>query len=139
MALAVASSLSSTTVLLPRNPTQKPFCTGCGIGLSKGDYQKLIDQIDTSIDYNVPFDSKSAKLSGINTNSDGTPALACSLEDKHGDGTNDAGTISGSLLQSSLNALNQKVKEDQPACISLDGTYQYDLGAGANCAGDGGP
>lgn len=141
---AIASSLSSSataSVLLPRNPTQSPTCSGCGIGLSQSDYQKLIDQLDTSIQfqYDIPWDSKSANLAGVNTNSDGTPAIEVMFEDKDGEGVSDGGTISGAQLASSLNDLNKKVTDLQPSCISLDGTYLYGFGGGGNCAGEGGP
>ena len=50
-------------------------------------------------------------------------------------------TIAGALMQSSLNALNQKVNSNQVACNSMDGTYAYAyfLGSGDSYAGAGGP
>ena len=67
----------------------------------------------------------------MNANSDGTPAIEVMFEDKDGDGTSDAGTISGAQLASSLNDLNKKVTDLQTSCISLDGMYFYSFGGGA--------
>ena len=65
------------------------------IGLSQFHYQDLINQINT-ITYNFPFDSKTADFSGINANSDGTPAIEVDVADSKS-GTMNAVTIAGAL------------------------------------------
>lgn len=141
--LPLANPLPATegaNLLLPRQekgPTQAPKCTGCGIGLSKENYQELVDQIDTKRRYDIPFDSTQHNFKGQTTLSDGYDSISVTFEDTDtGSADSDIkGTIGGGLLKDELQKLIDKVEQSKRTCLSLDGQYFFSLGAGANCAG----
>ena len=136
--LLLTTTLSLAQPLLhPRdgNPVNSPFCTGRGIGLSQADYLVLINQIDITATYDVPWDSTSLS-SGRTTVANGETSMNVGMEDSNGDGTEDKGTITGLTLQYQLGLLNNQVNENQPACYSADGTYTYWLGAPISEGGD---
>ena len=134
-------SMNSNPLSRRANSVQAPLCNGCGIANTQSTNKKMLALIDTGKTYNVPWDSTMEGWSKDLAETSGTAAAACALQDKDGNAVKTAGTISGTALHAGLQALIdiETGDKDSTSCFSWDGTYQFDLGEGASCAGAGGP
>ena len=115
-------------------PVREPMCTGLGLGLTgHDDYLVLINQIDITATYDIPWDSGSL-ASGRTHLNNGDVSMSVTMQADSDTGvivgSTDKGTISGLTLQYQLGLLNNQVNENQVSCDSSDGTYAYWLGSG---------
>lgn len=124
--------LISPTIATPlhrRDPAEEPMCTGRGIGLRTQDYREMINQIDITIDYDVPWSSTSL-ASGRPRLPSGKESMYVLALNGEGGGSLEAKKITGLTLQYQLGFLNNLVNDNQAVCWSKDGSYTYDLGFG---------
>lgn len=124
-------------------PTQDPNCSGLGIGLNAAALQGLVNQIDTSKVYNIPWDSTQNGWTGPTTFA-GDPSMSCNFENSSGDGDiTTTGTIDGDLLQSSfqalINSMSPVLASGGAQCFSQNGQYQFWTGTSEGSPDTGGP
>lgn len=105
------------------------MCSVRGIGLGTQDYREMINQIDITIDYDVPWSSISL-ASGRTKLPNGEESKYVLALDGEGRGSLEAKKITGLTLQYQLGLLNNLVHDNQAVCWSKDGSYTYGLGFG---------
>jgi len=107
--LLTSALLASTAFAFPAqkrdgNAIQDPTCTGRGSGYFQPDNLILINQIDITKNYDIPWDSTSLST-GRTRLSAGEPTMNVGMETPDGGSNLDRGTITGLTLQYQLGLL----------------------------------
>lgn len=135
-------SQNNDTLVARQNPTQAPDCSGLGSGPGYDTLMALVNQIDTSKVYAIPFSSENQGWTGVTT-WEGDPSMTVNFEKPDGsvdDST--TGTIDGDLMKSSFTDLANAMGilgGDSPTCFSSNGQYWFNTGSGCDCGEAGGP